>query len=85
MHDGKDKFLALENFGEKESKDKVITKILRGLHANAERTSLKEIGLSTPLGQFQSGEGGITLSDNTKIIYQSPTGLFERHVYLKDL
>ena len=30
-------------------------------------------------------KNGINLSENAKLIYQSPTGLFERVVYLKDL
>lgn len=67
-----------------EEKIDILDKILRGLHANADQTSLKELGIKTPLGFFQT-KGGIKLSPNAELIYQSPTGLIERRVKLKDL
>ena len=67
-----------------EEKIDILDKILRGLHANADQTSLKELGIKTPLGFFQT-KGGIKLSPNAELIYQSPTGLIERRVKLKNL
>ncbi|MFT8869021.1 type II CRISPR RNA-guided endonuclease Cas9 [Liquorilactobacillus nagelii] len=65
-------------------KREILNEILKGLHANPSRGSLKEIGISTPFGQIQ-GSNGTKLSEDTLVVYQSPTGLFERRVSLKDL
>lgn len=64
-------------------KKSIINSILRGIHANADRPDLDLFGIKN-LGQFSS-TSGINLSPNTIICYQSPTGLFERRVTLKDL
>lgn len=45
---------------------------------------IKSLGLSTPLG-FMQFSSGVPLSENAKLIYQSPTGLFEKRVKISDL
>ncbi|WP_413476686.1 type II CRISPR RNA-guided endonuclease Cas9 [Latilactobacillus fuchuensis] len=62
----------------------ILDRILIGLHANAAMGDLKALNMSTPFGKLQKSNG-ISLSPETQIIYQSPTGLFERRVALKDL
>lgn len=62
----------------------ILDRILIGLHANAAMGDLKALNMSTPFGMLQKSNG-ISLSPETQIIYQSPTGLFERRVALKDL
>ncbi|MFD1465496.1 type II CRISPR RNA-guided endonuclease Cas9 [Lapidilactobacillus mulanensis] len=61
----------------------IIQRILQGLHANAAVSDLKNIDMGTPLGKIQVQNRGI--SPNAVLIYQSPTGLFERRVKLSDL
>ena len=65
-------------------KFEVLNRILIGLHANAMITDLKALGIKTKLGQMQV-IGGIKLSPEAKLIYQSPTGIFSRAVRVKDL
>ncbi|OQQ77936.1 hypothetical protein B6U64_00585 [Ligilactobacillus salivarius] len=65
-------------------KFEVLNRILIGLHANAMRTDLKVLGIKVNLGQMQV-KGGIKLSPDAKLIYQSPTGIFSRAVRVKDL
>ena len=65
-------------------KFEVLNRILIGLHANAMITDLKVLGIKTKLGQMQV-IGGIKLSPEAKLIYQSPTGIFSRVVRVKDL
>lgn len=65
-------------------KENVLNNILDGLHANAVFGNLNVIKISTPFGQLQI-PSGIKLSSNAELIYQSPTGLIERKVKLKDL
>ncbi|WP_395318699.1 type II CRISPR RNA-guided endonuclease Cas9 [Fructilactobacillus frigidiflavus] len=62
----------------------IIDKLLIGLHANAEIVDFSKIGLSRYFGRFTL-TAGIKLSDNAKLIYQSPTGLFSRTVKISDL
>ncbi|WP_054653791.1 Cas9 endonuclease PAM-interacting domain-containing protein [Secundilactobacillus silagei] len=61
----------------KVGKREVLSSILQGLHANATKPDLKVIGIKTPFSFFQNKKG-FKLSPNAQIIYQSPTGLFER-------
>lgn len=61
----------------------LLDKILIGLHANSSRIKLKELGFKTDFGMLTAKR--ITFTVETQIIYQSPTGLFERRVALKDL
>ncbi|MDF4186776.1 type II CRISPR RNA-guided endonuclease Cas9 [Ligilactobacillus salivarius] len=61
----------------------VLDRILIGLHANAMRTDLSVLGFKD-LGKLQVN-GGIKLSPDAKLIYQSPTGIFSRVVKVKDL
>ena len=65
-------------------KREILQEILNGLHANPTFGNLKDVGITTPFGQLQQ-PNGILLSDEAEIRYQSPTGLFERTVSLKDL
>lgn len=65
-------------------KFEVLNRILMGLHANAMTTDLKVLGIKTKLGQMQV-KGGIKLSSDAKLIYQSPTGIFSRVIRVKDL
>lgn len=80
LHKGKDKFSKL-NIKEKEA---TLVEILNGLHDNSVMGKLKNIGFSTAFGQMQI-PSGITLSPNAKLIYQSPTGLFEKRVKISEL
>lgn len=86
LNNGIDKFVKLPNFSNKDDTGKleVLLKVLDGLHAGPSIIRIKELGLSTPLGQLQS-PSGITMSENSQILYQSPSGLFERKLRLKDL
>lgn len=88
---GRTRFVNLPNHDEIQGNKKIssgkkelINEILNGLHANATFGNLKEIGISTPFGKMQV-PNGISLSENTIVCYQSPTGLFEHRVSLKDL
>jgi CRISPR-associated endonuclease Csn1 len=80
LHDGREKFVKLTVDDEIEA----IRSILKGLHANADRAKLSNLGLSTDLG-FMQAPDGIKISDDAVFIYQSPTGLFERRVKVSDL
>ncbi|KRM92351.1 type II CRISPR RNA-guided endonuclease Cas9 [Fructilactobacillus florum] len=78
----KEKFYALKN---KESKFKCISDILVGTHCNAGRSNLKIIGLSSYWGMFSGNNDGLKINENSQLIYQSPTGLFEHRVKVSDL
>lgn len=67
-----------------DTKYKIINDLLAGLHANATRSDLKQIGLSSTFGRF-SAANGHRLSKDTIIIYESVTGLFVRKVKISDL
>lgn len=91
LHEGEQKFIGLplhDTFdGSKKvanGKRETISDILNGLHANATMTNLKVLGISSPFGMFQS-HGPINLNPETIILCQSPTGLFERRIILRDL
>ncbi|MDF7672722.1 type II CRISPR RNA-guided endonuclease Cas9 [Lactobacillus sp. ESL0701] len=80
LHNGRDKFVALKI----EDKQSTLKELLNGLHDNPVRGNLKNIGVKTPFG-FMQNSTGITLSANAKLIFQSPTGLFEKRIKIKDL
>lgn len=61
----------------------VIYKLLQGLHANASGKEITQLNIKD-LGRFQA-RNGITLSPEAQLIYQSPSGLFERRVRVSDL
>lgn len=65
-------------------KAEILNNILIGLHNDPTMGNLKDIGIKTPFGQLQVPTG-ITVSPLTTLVYQSPTGLFERRVRLIDL
>ena len=80
LHSGREKFIKLSL----EDKKDTILKVLEGLHDNAVMPKIPEIGLSTPLG-FMQFSNGVLLSENARLIYQSPTGLFKKSVKISDL
>ncbi|MGP3388140.1 Cas9 endonuclease PAM-interacting domain-containing protein [Lactobacillus crispatus] len=80
LHKGREKFLKLNA----EDKFKAIIQILKGLHDNSDTGELKDIGITVPFGQLQNNSG-ITLSSDTILVYQSPTGLFEKRVKISSL
>lgn len=65
-------------------KRNTINRILQGLHANATFSDLKFLGLKTGFG-FMQQSSGIKLSETAQLIYQSPTGLFERRIQLNKI
>lgn len=79
LNAGRDKYLKLPTFSlnkKDASKAETIINMLRGLHANATAPEMKYIlNTSTGFGAFQT-KSGIQLSENAKLVYQSPTGLF---------
>nr|WP_282570066.1 Cas9 endonuclease PAM-interacting domain-containing protein [Apilactobacillus kunkeei] len=80
LNDGLNKFKNISN----EQKEETLLKILSGLHCGSANVPIKELGLTTPLGKLQL-PSGIVLSEEAVVIYQSPSGLFENKVRLKDL
>lgn len=73
-----------ESKDDQNSKKQVLNKIFIGLHSNASFSDLKILKISSPFGFMQKG-AGISLSSKSKIIFQSPTGLFERCVELNNM
>ncbi|NRN90138.1 CRISPR-associated endonuclease Cas9/Csn1 [Lactobacillus helveticus] len=80
LHLGRDKFIKLSIAEKRET----ILQILNGLHDNPVMPKIKNLGLTTPLG-FMQFSGGITLSKDAVLIYQSPTGLFEKRIKVSKL
>lgn len=80
LHQGREKFINLEI----NDKAKILKELLNGLHDNSQFGNLKAIGIKTPFGMMQIANG-IILSSNAKLIFQSPTGLFEKRVKVTDL
>lgn len=62
----------------------ILIRALNGLHANAGYTKLPEVGIPSDFGRLMLS-GGIKLPLGTQVIYQSPSGLFERRVELDQL
>ena len=86
LRKGRAAFCSLPNMSMKKddvTKKKILNEILVALHANESESNCEKIGKKV-FGKLQV-PGGIKLSKEAKLIYQSPTGLFERVVYLKDL
>jgi len=73
-----------ESLDSSSAKLTVLNETFKTLHANASNGDLSLLGLGTGFGRTMLS-GGIKLTDEAEIIYQSPTGLFERKVALKDL
>ncbi|WP_445618826.1 type II CRISPR RNA-guided endonuclease Cas9 [Lacticaseibacillus paracasei] len=86
LKNSKDAFSSLPLYGasKEENKYEILVKILAGLRADASRTDLSKIKMQAGFGQILLS-GGIVLSADTSIIYQSPSGLFERSVRLSSL
>lgn len=80
LHNGREKFVSLDTAKKKE----VISRILNGLHDNMVLGDLKDLGIKTPFGKL-TASSGITLSPDAVLIFQSPTGLFEKRVKIADL
>lgn len=89
LNDSRDKFVSLpvEDTKEKnkviKGKRETLKQILIALHANGTSQDIPQLGLKS-FGQMVK-TGGITLSENTVLIHQSPSGLFERKIKLSDL
>lgn len=85
LRNNRDRFIALPTTNVVDDRGKlvqvgkreVISRLMRGLHANAERKDLKVIGIKTSFGLLQEGNG-IRLGLAAKMIMESPTGLFKR-------
>lgn len=80
LHNGRAKFIDLTI----NDKKNVLSKVLNGLHDNMVNPDLKNLGIKTPFGKMQE-KSGITLSPKAVLIFQSPTGLFEKRVRIADL
>ncbi|BDR59986.1 type II CRISPR RNA-guided endonuclease Cas9 [Lactobacillus xylocopicola] len=80
LHNGREKFLTLE-ISEKKN---TVKQILNGLHDNLVLGNLKNLGIKTLFGMM-TVTSGITLSPDAKLLFQSPTGLFEKQVRITDL
>lgn len=65
----------------KMGKRSILLQIFRGLHANATVGNLKQVGIKTDFGKLQR-PSGIKLTINCKMIFESPTGLFEHIISL---
>lgn len=61
-----------------------IQNILTGAGTGAKNGDLKNLGIKTPFG-FLQVPGGVVLDGATTMIYQSPTGMFNRIVRLSEL
>ena len=80
LHKGRDKFIEFSTIDKKTT----LSNILNGLHDNMVEVKMEYLGIKTPLGKMQSSSG-ITLSPEAVLIFQSPTGLFEKRVKIADL
>jgi CRISPR-associated protein Cas9/Csn1, subtype II/NMEMI len=79
LEDLDDKFQALST----ENQAKLLTEILHGFQCNSATVKLKEIGGSETGKIIKSNN--IENFDSIKLIYQSPSGLFENEIDLKKL
>lgn len=80
LNNGRDKFAELNEQDQYHD----LIEILNGLHDNAVTGNLKDIGFTTNLGMMQFSNG-VTLSDDARLVFQSPTGLFEKKVKITNL
>ncbi|WP_204122970.1 type II CRISPR RNA-guided endonuclease Cas9 [Lacticaseibacillus mingshuiensis] len=62
----------------------VISQVLTGLHANPTALKVPDLGITTPFG-FLQNSSGVNLANDTEIIYQSPSGMFEKRIPLSSL
>lgn len=89
LNESRDKFvfLPVEDTKEKskviKGKRETLKQILIALHANGTSQDIPQLGLKS-FGKMVK-TGGLTLSENTVLIHQSPSGLFERKIKLSDL
>lgn len=67
-----------------EGKIEVLRNILMGLHDDPTMGNLKSVGIKTPFGMLQSPQG-ILISKDAKLVYLSPTALFQRELRISDL
>ena len=80
LHTGRNKFIEFSTTDKKLT----LNNILNGIHNNMVTVDMKYLGIRTPFGRLQSSSG-ITLSPEAILIFQSPTGLFEKRVRIADL
>lgn len=89
LNESRDKFVSLpvEDTKEKskviKGKRETLKQILIALHANGTAQDIPQLGLKS-FGKMVK-TGGLTLSENTALIHQSPSGLFEHKIKLSDL
>ncbi|KRN91460.1 type II CRISPR RNA-guided endonuclease Cas9 [Pediococcus acidilactici] len=89
LNESRDKFVSLpvEDTKEKskviKGKRETLKQILIALHANGTSQDIPQLGLKS-FGKMVK-TGGLTLSENTALIHQSPSGLFEHKIKLSDL
>lgn len=76
LRNSRNKFIKLEA----SKKADTILAILKGLQAKSTRATIKELNISD-FGRIITS----SISPEAQLIYQSPTGLFERRVKVKDL
>ncbi|MDE3302604.1 Cas9 endonuclease PAM-interacting domain-containing protein [Lacticaseibacillus rhamnosus] len=76
--------LPLEGNGTTSGMRETIQNILTGAGTGAKNGDLKNLGIKTPFG-FLQVPGGVVLDGATTMIYQSPTGMFNRIVRLSEL
>ena len=62
----------------------MLRNILMGLHDDPTMGNLKSVGIKTPFGMLQSPQG-ILISKDAKLVYLSPTALFQRELRISDL
>lgn len=86
LQNSQEAFRSLHLYGsdKEENKFEILQRVLVGLGANASRTDLSRISVQSRFGQILLSSG-IVLQGDTSIIYQSPSGLFERSVRLSSL
>ena len=80
LHSGREKFI---NFKPTKKKE-IISRILNGLHDNMVFSDLKELGIKTLFG-LMAVPSGITLTSDAVLLFQSPTGLFEKRIKISKL
>ncbi len=80
LHSGREKFISFKPAKKKE----IINRILNGLHDNMVFSDLKELGIKTLFG-LMAVPSGITLTSDAVLLFQSPTGLFEKRIKISKL
>ncbi|WNY28546.1 CRISPR-associated endonuclease Cas9/Csn1 [Methanimicrococcus stummii] len=80
LHEKRDNFIKLST----DDQTKVLNEILHGFQCNAVYLNLEKIGGPKLTGRITKSNN-ISNFDSIKLIHQSPTGLFEKEINLKEL